>query len=88
MNATWLLDVGPDWKAPHPTRDENPSNVFDNRLAQAEALSTICYCEEFQSFNDVIQHNILHLLHDVITEARIAYDEMREREAVREEGVQ
>lgn len=66
------------WKARHPSRGEMPADMFDRRIAQAEALAHALQSEGFSEFNTVIQTDVMSLLSDTITEARIAFEEMRE----------
>lgn len=67
----------PRWTAPHPTRDENPADVLSMRLQQAEALATVTVGEEFETWAGEIQHNLRWLLSGLVTEARIAADQIR-----------
>ena len=72
--------------------NEMPADTFGRKLAQAESLACTLYGaggESFRCMNEVIQDNVLWLLGDLITEARIAHDAAdKERQAKESEWVE
>jgi len=77
LESVAILEKDPNWKAPHPNETESAEDTFNRKIGQAEALSSILVAEDFATFNDVIQREVLWVLSDLITEARIAAEKMR-----------
>lgn len=64
MNAPWKPNFGSD----------DPRDCFDRKFTQAEALAHSLVGDEFFTFNEDLQRNVLWLLASTLTEAREALE--------------